>query len=114
MPEAHILAIDEGTTSTRCMCFNAEQKVLSNVQFEFKQYFPRPGWVEHDPDEIWQATVRAAKEAMMKAGLKPSDITAVGITNQRRPQSCGTARRARWRARPSSGSAAAPPITAPA
>ncbi len=83
MPEAHVLAIDEGTTSTRCMCFDAEQKVLSNVQFEFKQYFPRPGWVEHDPDEIWQATVRAAKEAMMKAGLKPSDITAVGITNQR-------------------------------
>ncbi len=83
MPEAHILAIDEGTTSTRCMCFNQRQQVLSSAQFEFKQYFPQPGWVEHDADEIWEATVRAAKEAMMKAGLKPSDITAVGITNQR-------------------------------
>ena len=83
MPEAHVLAIDEGTTSTRCMCFNAEQKVLSSAQFEFKQYFPEPGWVEHDADEIWEATVRAAKEAMVGAGLKPSDITAVGITNQR-------------------------------
>ena len=72
MPEAHILAIDEGTTSTRCMCFNAEQKVLSSVQFEFQQYFPQPGWVEHDADEIWQATVRAAKQAMVQAGFKPS------------------------------------------
>ncbi len=83
MPGGYILAVDEGTTSTRCMCFDAGQRVLSSVQYEFEQHFPRPGWVEHRPEEIWEATVRAAEGALREAGLKPADITAVGITNQR-------------------------------
>jgi len=83
MPGSYILAVDEGTTSTRCICFDGSQRVLSSVQYEFEQCFPRPGWVEHRPEEIWEATVRAAEGAVREAGLSPSDITAVGITNQR-------------------------------
>jgi len=83
MPKAAILSIDEGTTSTRCMCFGPDQRVLSSVQYEFEQCFPQPGWVEHRPEEIWEATLRAAAEAVSQAGLKPSDVAAVGVTNQR-------------------------------
>jgi glycerol kinase len=78
-----ILAIDEGTTGTRCICFDHDQKPLASASLEFKQYYPRPGWVEHDAQEIWERTREAARKAMAEAKVTASDIGAVGITNQR-------------------------------
>jgi glycerol kinase len=78
-----VLAIDEGTTGTKCICFDSDQKPLSSVSLEFQQYYPQPGWVEHDADEIWERTCEAARRALDEAGAGPTDVAAVGITNQR-------------------------------
>jgi len=78
-----VLAIDEGTTGTKCICFNGDQRPLSSVSLEFKQYYPQPGWVEHDAEEIWERTCEAARRALNDAGAGPEDVAAVGITNQR-------------------------------
>ncbi|MHB8781627.1 MAG: glycerol kinase GlpK [Candidatus Geothermincolia bacterium] len=83
MNEAFILAIDQGTTGSTCMVFDADGRTRAKANHEFKQYFPEPGLVEHDPDEIWSVTLRAVVDAMQQAELGPRDITAVGITNQR-------------------------------
>ena len=77
-----ILAIDQGTTSTRAMLFDEAGQPAGRAQVELPQIYPRAGWVEHDPEEIWRATVEVAKGAIAKA-LKPSDVAAIGITNQR-------------------------------
>ncbi|HEX6103742.1 MAG TPA: FGGY family carbohydrate kinase, partial [Alphaproteobacteria bacterium] len=77
-----ILAIDQGTTSTRAMLFDEAGQPAGRAQKELPQIYPKPGWVEHDPEEIWRATVEVSKGAIAKA-LKPSDIAAIGITNQR-------------------------------
>lgn len=82
MTEA-VLAIDQGTTSTRCMTFNHSGEATARHQIEHKQIFPRPGWVEHDPLEIWENTQVVVREAMKAARLKPENIIAIGITNQR-------------------------------
>ncbi len=79
----YIGAIDQGTTSTRFMIFSSDGAVVSSSQIEHRQICPRPGWVEHDADEIWGNTCRVIAEALDKAGLSGSDISAVGITNQR-------------------------------
>jgi len=79
----YVAAIDQGTTSTRCMIFTKDGKVVSVDQREHQQIFPKPGWVEHDPDEIWQRTQGVVQGALEKAGAAPSDLAAVGITNQR-------------------------------
>ena len=79
----YILALDQGTTSSRAIIFNHEGNIVATAQKEFKQFFPQPGWVEHDPEEIWSSQVAVATEAIVKAKLKPSDIAAIGITNQR-------------------------------
>ncbi len=79
----YIAAIDQGTTSTRCMIFDHSGQVVSMEQKEHRQIFPRPGWVEHDPLEIWQRTQEVTAGALQKAGLISSDISAAGITNQR-------------------------------
>lgn len=79
----YIGAIDQGTTSTRFMIFSSDGAVVSSAQIEHRQICPRPGWVEHDADEIWGNTCRVIAEALDKAGLSGSDISAVGITNQR-------------------------------
>ncbi len=79
----NILVIDQGTTSTRCMVFGAGMEVVSRAQTEFRQLYPQPGWVEHDPEDLWRTTLSTANEAMAAAGLAGSDITAIGITNQR-------------------------------
>ena len=76
-------AIDQGTTSTRFMIFNRDGQALASAQREFRQIMPRPGWVEHDPLEIWETVQAAAEEALDEAGLRPSDLAAVGIANQR-------------------------------
>ena len=78
-----ILALDQGTSSSRSIVFNAEGGIVAMAQREIRQIFPQPGWVEHDPEEIWQTQLVTAQEAIAKAGLTARDITAVGITNQR-------------------------------
>ena len=77
------MSLDSGTTSNRCILFNKKGKVCSMAQREFTQYFPHPGWVEHDADEIWGAQLGVAVEAMNKIGASAEDIAAIGITNQR-------------------------------
>lgn len=78
-----ILAIDQGTTSSRAIVFGADQSVLAMAQQEFTQHFPKSGWVEHDAEEIWTSVVSVCRDAIAKAGLSASDIAAIGITNQR-------------------------------
>src|SRR4051812_7467476 len=80
---SHILALDQGTTSSRAILFNHSGNIVALAQREFTQYYPSPGQVEHDPTEIWSSQVGVATEAMIKAGLTPSDVAAIGITNQR-------------------------------
>ena len=80
---AYILAIDQGTTSSRAIIFNENSEILAVAQREFAQHFPHGGWVEHDPEEIWQTTLDVMRQAVSKAGLTGSDIAAIGITNQR-------------------------------
>ena len=79
----YVAAIDQGTTSTRCMVFDHAGKVISIDQKEHEQIFPQPGWVEHSPAEIWDRTQEVVKGALENGGLSPSDVAAVGITNQR-------------------------------
>ena len=79
----HILAIDQGTTSTRAILFDEGGKALATARREFAQHYPQPGWVEHDPDEIWRDTVAAAREAIASAGLSADAVAGIGITNQR-------------------------------
>jgi glycerol kinase len=83
MKPSYILAIDQGTTSSRAIVFDRNLKALGSAQKEFTQYFPKPGWVEHDPEEIWKSVVATCRVAIRKAGVKPIDIAAIGITNQR-------------------------------
>lgn len=79
----YIMALDAGTTSNRCILFNQKGEICSVAQKEFTQYFPKPGWVEHDADEIWSCQLGVAVEAMNKIGAGAADIAAIGITNQR-------------------------------
>lgn len=79
----HVLAIDQGTTSSRAIVFDSNQKVVGMAQKEFTQYFPKSGWVEHDPEEIWDTVLSTCREAIADAGLEAGDIAAIGITNQR-------------------------------
>ena len=79
----HILAIDQGTTSSRAIIFNDEAQPVATAQREFPQYFPQDGWVEHDGEEIWDSTLEVCREAIQSASLEPADITAIAITNQR-------------------------------
>lgn len=79
----YILAIDQGTTSSRAIVFDGKMKIAGVGQKEFTQFYPASGWVEHDPEEIWQSVLWAAKEALRKAKVKAADIAAIGITNQR-------------------------------
>src|SRR5690554_8114554 len=79
----HILAIDQGTTSSRAMIFNAQCQPVSVAQQEFTQHFPHSGWVEHDPDAIWQSVVSVVQQALRDANLGAADISGIGITNQR-------------------------------
>lgn len=78
-----VLALDQGTTSSRAILFDHSGNVRAVAQREFKQYFPKPGWVEHDPEEIWEAQQFTARKAMHHAGVHSEDMVAIGITNQR-------------------------------
>ncbi len=81
--EKYIAAIDQGTTSTRFMIFDHSGKVIAAAQKEHWQIYPRPGWVEHDPLEIWERTRQVMKGAMETGKISPRDIAAIGITHQR-------------------------------
>ena len=83
MGEKYILALDQGTTSSRAIIFDRDAKIRALAQKEFDQYYPQPGWVEHNPREIWSSQLSVAREAMANLGIGASDIAAIGITNQR-------------------------------
>ena len=79
--EKYILAIDQGTTSSRAIIFNKSGNIRSVAQKEFTQYYPKPGWVEHDADEIWSTQVSVILDVIAKVGLTPETIAAIGITH---------------------------------
>jgi len=83
MDRQYILALDAGTSSSRAIVFDRARRVVAVSQREFRQIYPRPGWVEHDPTEIWETQLAVAREALAKASLSAADIAAIGITNQR-------------------------------
>jgi glycerol kinase len=80
---SHILAIDQGTTSSRAIIFDANTAIIAVAQQEFPQHFPASGWVEHEPEDLWGTTLAVCREAMAKAGVTASDLAGIGITNQR-------------------------------
>ncbi len=79
----YLLALDQGTSSSRSIVFNAEGRVVAQAQLELSQIYPQPGWVEHDPQDIWHTQLATARDALAKAGISARDVRAVGITNQR-------------------------------
>jgi glycerol kinase len=79
----HILAIDQGTTSSRAIVFDAALRVKAVAQEEFPQHYPSSGWVEHDPSDLWSTVAGTARAVIEKAGLGVADVAAIGITNQR-------------------------------
>ena len=83
MDKSYVMALDQGTTSSRCILFDRKGRICSMAQREFPQYYPKAGWVEHDPMEIWSSQMSVAIEAMSKIGADATDIAAIGITNQR-------------------------------
>ena len=83
MKQSYLMALDQGTTSSRCILFDRQGTICSQVNREFKQYYPNDGWVEQDPPEIWASQMGVAVEAMLKLGIGPADVAAIGITNQR-------------------------------
>jgi glycerol kinase len=83
MANEFVLAMDQGTTSSRSIVFNHDGRICASVSEEFPQIYPKPGWVEHDPEAIWQSQLRTAHAAIAKAGISPDDLACIGITNQR-------------------------------
>ena len=79
----YLLALDQGTSSSRSIVFDAQGKILAMAQREFRQIYPQPGWVEHDPKEIWATQLATAQEALAKAGITADEVASIGITNQR-------------------------------
>ncbi len=79
----YILAIDQGTTSSRAILFDGDMHIKSVGQEEFQQHFPQSGWVEHDPEELWQTTLRSIESAVAQVGAEAREIAGIGITNQR-------------------------------
>ncbi|MDD5424124.1 MAG: FGGY family carbohydrate kinase, partial [Candidatus Omnitrophica bacterium] len=79
----YILSIDQGTTGSRAYLFDKPGRIVSSAYREFRQIYPRAGWVEHDPEEIWRSVEYVVKQALSLKKIKPADIAAIGITNQR-------------------------------
>lgn len=79
----YILALDQGTTSSRAILFNRAGEIVATAQQEFQQYYPQPGWVEHDPDEVWSSILSCMTNVVVKANISPEEIEGIGITNQR-------------------------------
>lgn len=80
---AYLLALDQGTSSSRSIIFDEQGQIIASAQQEFRQIFPQPGWVEHDAIEIWQSQFATCQQVMRNASLQANDIAAIGITNQR-------------------------------
>src|SRR5262245_9166305 len=78
-----VLALDQGTTSSRAIVFGRDGAIVAMARRELPQIFPRPGWVEHDPEDIWRTQLEAAEETLARAGVAAADLAAIGITNQR-------------------------------
>ena len=102
----YIIALDQGTTSSRSIIFDSKGNIVSLAQYPFTQIYPKPGWVEHDPMVILESQMLAMSEAFEKSGLSPTDIAGIGITSAKQ-RSCGIARPVNRSITPSSGSAAA-------
>lgn len=83
MSRPYVLAIDQGTSSSRALVFDHAMNVVASAQQEFRQHYPQPGWVEHDPEDIWETVVKVTKDAINAAGVSAGDIASIGITNQR-------------------------------
>ena len=83
MSKQYLLAIDQGTSSSRTVLYDHGAQVVAHAQQEFPQIYPQPGWVEHDPEAIWDSVAAVTESAMQKAGAAAADISAIGITNQR-------------------------------
>src|SRR5262245_26097654 len=83
MANSYILTIDQGTTSTRVLVFDAQARVVGSTQAEFTQHYPKPGWVEHDPEEIWASVAKLTPQAIEQARISPREVGAIAITNQR-------------------------------
>ena len=83
MKESYVLALDQGTTSSRAILFNKSGLAIGQKQLPFRQIFPRPGWVEHDPEELWSSQLAAARGAIEAAQIESDQIAAIGIANQR-------------------------------
>ena len=83
MAKTHLLAIDQGTTSTRAIIFDSSLQPLATAQMEFTQHFPKSGWVEHDPEDLWSTTLQTCRDALQQGRMNPDQIAAIGITNQR-------------------------------
>lgn len=81
--QKYIMALDQGTTSCRCILFDKKGNIMSMAQKEYTQYYPQPGWVEHDPNEIYQTQIEVVKQALLRIGATHKNISAIGITNQR-------------------------------
>ena len=81
--EKYLVALDQGTTSSRAIVFSAEGKIVASCAKEFPQHYPHPGWVEHDPEDILESQIDALKEAVHLSGIDVGEIAAIGITNQR-------------------------------
>ena len=83
MTKKYVLALDQGTTSSRSILFDQNSNIVAVAQREFTQIFPKPGWVEHNANEIWSTQIGTIAEVIANAGIEPSEIAAIGITNQR-------------------------------
>jgi glycerol kinase len=83
MKKNYLLAIDEGTTGTGAVIMDGDLNLIAEASVDFPQHFPQPGWVEHDPSQIWKAVGESVTTALKKAGIQGKDLTAIGITNQR-------------------------------
>src|SRR5882762_12019857 len=83
MPTPYILALDQGTTSSRAILFDHKGQIIQLAQKEFQQYYPQPGWVEHDAEEIWSSQYGVLAEVLAKSNITTRDVAAIGITNQR-------------------------------
>src|SRR5688572_6559695 len=79
----HVMAIDQGTTGSTVLVFDRRGRIAGRAYSEFRQHYPKPGWVEHDAEEIWRVTLAIARQAIRKAKIKPQALAAIGITNQR-------------------------------
>ena len=83
MKDQYILALDQGTTSSRAIIFDHSAEIVGKAQQDFQQIFPASGWVEHDPEAIWDSQLQTMRMALREAELEPSQVAAIGITNQR-------------------------------